>query len=110
MKGSVMPVSGMRRVTPPTITNDCSAIVATSPVAVSDAMSERARTAVASPRRHSTRYAATMAAPPMRPSSSPMAEKMKSVTTKGMRVGRPCPGPTPVNPPAARANSDCTSW
>ena len=52
----------------------------------------------------------TIAAAPSSPSSSPIAEKMKSVATNGMRVGKPMPSPAPVSPPAASANSDCTSW
>ena len=110
MKGSVTPVSGISRVTPPMMTNACSDIDATRPVAVNAAMSVLARAAVASPRMAKTRKHRTIAAPPSNPSSSPIAEKMKSVATKGMRSGMPAPSPTPVSPPAANANMDWTSW
>ena len=100
----------MSRVTPPTITNACSTIAATRPTAVNAAMSVLAREAVASPRTEKIRKQMMTAAPPSSPSSSPIAEKMKSVATNGMRVGSPCPSPAPVSPPAASAKSDCTSW
>ena len=47
---------------------------------------------------------------PNRPSSSPMAAKMKSVSTTGMRSGLPRPRPVPPTPPHARANQLCTTW
>ena len=48
----------------------------------------------------------------MRPSSSPMMAKMKSVCALGRKfhLARPAPSPTPVNPPLPSAISDCEIW
>ena len=40
---------------------------------------------------------------PISPSSSPMAEKIKSVSTAGIRSGFPSPRPVPDKPPSAKA-------
>jgi len=47
---------------------------------------------------------------PTSPSSSPMAAKMKSVDTSGMRVGIPCPSPVPSTSPWAKAKRDWIIW
>jgi hypothetical protein len=53
--GSVTPVSGITRVTPPTITNTCSASTAVSPVASSFENESVASIAVLKPRSTSSR-------------------------------------------------------
>ena len=50
MKGSVMPVSGMSRVTPPTIMNACNTTTAVMPTAMNELTSLFARAAVTNPR------------------------------------------------------------
>ena len=47
---------------------------------------------------------------PISPSSSPIAEKIKSVSAAGILSGVPKPSPVPVNPPSAKANELCTIW
>ncbi len=103
MKGSVTPVRGMRRVTPPMMTNACMEIAATRPTPTNAARSDLARAAVMNPRIANSRKSRMTAAAPRSPSSSPMAEKMKSVETNGMRVGMPLPIPVPTIPPSAKA-------
>ena len=49
-KGSVMPVSGMSLVTPPTMMNACSTMTAVRPVAMNELTSDFARAAVRMPR------------------------------------------------------------
>jgi len=48
--------------------------------------------------------------PPRRPSSSPIAAKMKSVSAAGINPGWPRPGPLPVTPPAASENQPWITW
>ncbi len=55
MNGSVTPVSGITRVTPPTITNTCSANIAVSPVASSFENESRASIAILNPRQTNIR-------------------------------------------------------
>ena len=55
MKGSVTPVSGMTRVTPPTMTKTCSAKTAVSPVASSLENESRASVAILKPRSTASR-------------------------------------------------------
>ena len=102
IKGRVTPVSGMSLVTPPTIKNAWNEMAAVRPVAVKAARSDLARAAVVRPRTAKSMKASKTAAPPSRPISSPMAEKMKSDSTMGMSLARPLPTPTPVSPPSAR--------
>ena len=109
MKGRVTPVSGMRRVTPPTMRNAWKEIAAVRPLAQNAARSDLARAAVVRPRTANNMNRNRTAAPPRRPISSPMAEKMKSDSTMGINVGMPLPIPVPTRPPSARENSDCTS-
>ena len=52
----------------------------------------------------------TTAIVPSRPSSSPIAAKMKSVVATGIRFGWPRPRPVPWKPPLPNANRLCTSW
>ena len=47
---------------------------------------------------------------PSRPSSSPIAEKMKSVDAFGILSGLPSPKPVPANPPEPNENNDWTIW
>ena len=101
MKGRVMPVRGSRRVTPPTMMKAWIDIDVMRPTAVNAAMSDLARAAVAKARTASSMKAMRTAPAPSRPISSPIAEKMKSLATTGMSVGRPLPMPVPMSPPSA---------
>src|SRR5262249_12744397 len=67
--GSVTPVSGMTRVTPPTITNTCSAITEVSPAASSFQTGWRAGAAVLNPRPANTRSTPISPHAPTSPSS-----------------------------------------
>lgn len=89
MNGRVTPVRGSRRVTPPTMRNAWNERDATRPTAVNALMSLLARAAVVRPRTASSMNSSSTAAPPSRPISSAMAEKMKSLLTTGMSVGMP---------------------
>ena len=102
MKGKVMPVSGMRPVTPPTMMKACKVIDAVRPAAVKAATSLLARAAVAKPRTAKSTYKIKTPPAPRRPISSAMALKMKSLSTMGMLVHMPRPIPTPNSPPSAR--------
>ena len=111
MNGSVRPLSGISRVTPPRMMNTCMPKVMVRPAASRVEKSSRAPQAIAKPRPTMTANSRISAVEPSSPSSSPSAEKMKSFSTSGMRsAARPWPRPVPAIPPAARANSDCTSW
>ena len=110
MKGRVTPVSGMRRVTPPTIRNAWKEMEAVRPLAMKAVRSDFARAATVRPRTANSMNSSSTADAPSRPISSPIAEKMKSDSTTGMRVDMPRPMPTPTMPPSASEYSDCTSW
>src|SRR4051794_15588910 len=69
MNGSVTPVSGITFVTPPTITNTCSARTAVSPAASNLPKPSPEIIAVLKPRRMKSRYASSSAAAPNSPSS-----------------------------------------
>ena len=84
MNGSVTPVSGMSRVTPPTMRKAWNEMAAVRPVAENAARSLLARAAVVRPRTAKSMKSMSTAVAPSRPSSSPMAEKMKSEATTGM--------------------------
>ena len=81
MKGSVMPVSGMSRVTPPTMMNACSTTTAVMPTAMNELTSLLARAAVTNPRMAKHRYRSSTPAAPRSPASSAMAAKTKSFST-----------------------------
>ena len=108
MNGSVTPVRGRRRVTPPTMRKAWNDSDATRPTAVKALMSLLARAAVARPRMANSMKSSSTAEPPSRPISSATAEKMKSLLTTGMSVGMPLPMPAPARPPSAMEKSDCT--
>ena len=101
MKGRVTPVSGTRRVTPPTMRNAWNEMEAVRPLAMKAARSDFARAATVRPRTANSMNSSRTAEPPSRPISSPMAEKMKSDSTTGMIVAMPRPMPTPTRPPSA---------
>ncbi len=109
-KGRVRPVSGIRRVTPPTMMKACSTMMAVKPTAMNELTSLLARTAIRMPRMEKHRYSSRTPAAPSRPVSSAMAEKMKSDSTMGICEARPLPMPTPNSPPSASEKMDCTSW
>ena len=101
MKGRVTPVSGIKRVTPPTIKKAWKLMAAVRPVALKAARSDLARAAVVRPRTAKSINRMSTAPPPSRPISSPMAEKIKSDSTTGMLFAMPLPIPTPTRPPSA---------
>ena len=99
--GSGTPVRGINRVTPAAIVNVCSAIVTVSPVA------RGARRRPPDP----TRCGALADQPdeeqedravPSIPSSSPNADRMKSLAGNGIRSGDPRPSPVPTRPRTER--------
>ena len=102
MKGRVMPVKGMRPVTPPTMMKAWKVIAAVRPAAVNAATSLFARAAVARPRTAKRTKRISTALAPSKPISSAMALKMKSLSTMGMVVHMPRPMPRPKSPPSAR--------
>src|SRR5699024_5167745 len=76
--GNVSPVSGMRRVTPPTTTNTWNAME--NPIPVARSLPKPSRTPIPARRHRCTRstYIMRMAMSPVSPSSSPREVKMKS--------------------------------
>ena len=79
MKGSETPVRGSRRTTPPMMKKDWKPKMAVKPTAASWENSERARRAALIPAPTRSKNPTTTAVVPSRPSSSPMAAKMKSL-------------------------------
>ena len=96
--------------TPPTITNVWIAITAARPAASSLLNPSSAATDARSPLATSSTNSSSSAVVPSRPSSSPIAEKMKSFQDDGISCGWPRPRPEPDTPPVARANHDWASW
>ena len=89
-----MPVSGISRVTPPTITNVWTATIVVSPVASSlPNASSRSIADAQAPSDERQVEQQDRAACPSSPSSSPIAAKMKSVAAYGISVGDPMPEP-----------------
>ena len=80
----MMPVSGIRRMTPPTMTNVCSAMTVVSPTASSLPKPSVRCSACGAPARTARTYSSSTAVTPNSPSSSPIAAKMKSVQANGM--------------------------
>ena len=99
MNGVVMPVSGIRPVTPPTITKTCRASTNDRPPASSLANGSRTPTAARSPRCTISAKMIRIAIRPVSPSSSPNAEMMKSLWASGVMYGWPWPSPLPRIPP-----------
>ena len=87
--------------TPPTMMNAWNEIAQVRPTAAKAEQSDFARAAVASPRTQKSRNRMRTPEAPRRPISSAIAEKMKSLCTKGMVVESPLPMPTPESPPSA---------
>jgi len=103
MKGSVRPVRGTSRVTPPMMMKAWSPMMTVSPAARSCSKGWSARRAIRRPEATMRTKATMTAVVPRRPSSSPTAAKMKSVVTAGMLPGLPSPGPVPAKPPDPKA-------
>ena len=110
MNGSVTPVSGITRITPPTITKVWIPTIVVSPAANNFENGRSACTAMRSPLPTNSRNRMHTAMVPMRPDSSPMAENTKSVGALGIFCGLPSPSPVPANPPLPSAYIDCTIW
>src|SRR6266540_4143498 len=108
--GSVTPVRGMSRVTPPRMTNVWMPMMLVRPAANSFGNGRSACTAIRNPAATSSRNAIRIATVPSSPSSSPIAEKMKSVDAFGILSGLPSPRPVPAKPPDPNENSDWTIW
>ncbi len=98
---------GMSLVTPPTMMNAWSTMIEVRPAPISELTSDFARAAVTKPRIAKHRYKSSRPAAPRSPASSPMAAKMKSLSTTGMRVmplpppAMPRPIPVPNRSPSA---------
>lgn len=82
-------------------------MVKASPAASSLPKLSRTASAVRMPRITNTQNSISTAESPIRPSSSPIAEMMKSVLANGTCDGRPLPSPVPARPPVASPDSDC---
>ena len=98
---SVMPVSGIRRVTPPMIRNVWTPMMVASPAANSFENGRVASTAIRNALPTSSMNATTTPIVPRRPSSSPIAENTKSVAAFGIESGLPRPSPVPAMPAGA---------
>ena len=105
-----MPVRGINRVTPPTITKVWTPMISDSPVASSFSKGRSQRIAIRSPVPTMSRYPNSRADAPTRPSSSAMTAKIRSVDASGMWLALLCPGPSPNSPPAAMANQPWMIW
>src|SRR5438067_6620124 len=111
--GSVIPVSGSSRETPPMISSACTVMITVRPVASSVPNVSRDRSAMWKPRAAISPKSSRIAIVPMNPISSPIAAKMKSVGSVPLRrpgsisCGWPSPRPVPVRPPDPSANADC---
>ena len=68
------------------------------------------RIAVRNPAPTMSMKASRIVVAPNSPSSSPMAAKMKSLSTTGTVSGRPRPTPVPATPPHASANQAWITW
>src|ERR1700753_3077958 len=108
--GVVIPVSGISRVTPPTITNTCRASMKDRPPARILANGSLTASEVARPRCTIRPYSSRRAIRPVRPISSPNAVVMKSLWASGVRYGWPAPRPLPRMPPDAIPYRPWTSW
>src|SRR6266511_311961 len=106
--GSVTPVRGMRRVTPPRMTNVWMPMMLVRPAANSFGNGRSAWTAMRNPAATSSRNAIRIATVPSSPSSSPIAAQMKSVDAFGILSGLPSPRPVPAKPPDPNENRDWT--
>ena len=95
------PVSGITRVTPPMITNAWTPRIVASPAANSCENGRFDWIAMRNALPTRSRKPPMTATVPISPSSSPMAEKMKSVVATGITLGLPSPRPVPVKPAGA---------
>ena len=91
------------------MTKVCSAKIVVSPAASSLPNVSVRLTAMRMPRPISVTYSSSTAAVPRKPSSSPIAAKMKSVSAYGISHGDPCPSPEPTRPPVDMPNQPCAS-
>ena len=117
MNGRVTPVSGITRVTPPTITNTWSASIALSPAASSVENESRASTAVLKPRAieqqvgHQHRHGAEQ--PELvgddRVDHVGLRRRQQRARRPGS-VSAAWPKPCPNSPPAAWANIELATW
>src|SRR6185437_12838755 len=107
MNGSVIPVSGMIRSTPPTMMKVCRAKPNVRPAASSFEKPSSTCSAVFIPRATKSMNTRSSADAPIRPSSCASADQMKSVLIYGIScvppgvVKVPFPSPVPSQPPLA---------
>lgn len=111
IKGSGSPVGGILPVTTATLIKNCAAITVAMPEAKRQPKRSGARKAILTARTMINRYTSPTHVHPINPNSSPMIEKIKSLSAKGKNkyFWRELPNPTPVNPPLPSEYSDCTS-
>ena len=108
--GSVTPVSGSRRITPAMMMNAWNPSRVVRPVASRRSKPLAVCWAMRRPAPIISRKAISTAVAPSRPSSSPMAAKIMSLSTTGIFSGTPRLSPVPKMPPSAKANSACSIW
>src|SRR5581483_9260620 len=110
--GSGIPETGSRPTTPPMLMAAWAVTHTVMPAARSMPKRSGARAATRTPRTANATNSERTSSEPIRPSSSPLTAKMKSVCAFGRKchLARPAPRPTPVSPPVPMAMSDCTIW
>jgi len=112
MKGSVMPVRGMRLATTAMFTHAWRTSQVVMPVAMSAPAASGARSARRTPRYARTRNSMITESVPIIPSSSPRIAKIESVYGNGRKpnFSRPAPSPSPDSPPSANPYSAWIAW
>ncbi len=110
--GSGMPVTGSSPTTAPMLITACAITHTVTPAASSEPNRSGAGIAMRTPSTANTANRPSTRKHPIRPSSSPMMAKMKSVCALGRKFHfeRLAPSPTPVKPPLPSAINDCTIW
>ncbi len=96
--------------TPPMMMNAWTPTIVVRPTASSFSKVRSVRSAMRRPAPMISRYDIRIAVAPIRPSSSPMAAKMKSFCASGTLSGLPRPSPVPTTPPSAMPYSAWTIW
>ncbi len=107
-----MPVTGSTPTTAPILIKVSLANQATSPTASIPPNRWGERIAARMPNQTKEPSSTRTSAAPMKPSSSPMTEKMKSVCALGRNPHWACPPPrpAPMKWPEPRPMRDCTTW
>ena len=105
MKGSATPLVGIRLIMTAMFMIALVITQRVTPAASSDPNGSCARRAICRPRTTNSTNSAITKAAPRKPSSSPITAKILSVCGVGRKPNfcKPCPSPTPVQPPFRNA-------